>query len=37
MDAITRLVVQGELESITPMKEATQEMKNAFDMPTRTF
>jgi sortase A len=37
MNATTRLVVQGELESITPMKEATQKMKEAFDMPTRTF
>lgn len=37
MNAVTRLVVQGELEKITPMKEVTQEMKNAFDMPTRTF
>lgn len=37
MNAVTRLVVQGELEKITPMKEATQEMKKAFDMPTRTF
>ena len=29
MNAVTRLVVQGELEKITPMKEATQEMKKS--------
>lgn len=37
MNAVTRLVVQGELEKITPMKEATKEMKAAFNMETRTF
>ena len=37
MNAVTRLVVQVELEKITPMKAATQEMKKSFDMPTRTF
>ncbi|MEY8446227.1 class A sortase [Enterococcus ratti] len=37
MNAVTRLVVQGELENITPMKKATKEMKAAFNMETRTF
>lgn len=37
MNAVTRLVVQGELEKVTPMKKATKEMKAAFNMETRTF
>lgn len=31
-DAVTREIVQGELESITPMKEATPEMLSAFQI-----
>lgn len=37
MDGITRLVVQGELENVTSMEDATTEMKVAFDLPTKTF
>lgn len=37
MDAVTRLVIQGELKSVTPMKKATKEMKEAFDMITKTL
>ncbi|WP_165002842.1 MULTISPECIES: class A sortase [unclassified Enterococcus] len=37
MDAVTRLVVQGELESVTPMEDATDDMRTAFNLPTKTF
>ncbi len=37
MDAVTRLVVQGELESVTPMKDATDDMRTAFNLETKTF
>lgn len=32
MDAITRVIVQGELDNVTPIKDATQEMTSAFQM-----
>ena len=37
MDAVTRLVVQGELESVTPIKDATDDMRSAFNLETKTF
>ncbi|MGG5359164.1 MULTISPECIES: class A sortase [unclassified Enterococcus] len=37
MDAITRLVVQGELVEVTPIDDATDEMRNAFNVTARTF
>ncbi|MBO0481358.1 class A sortase [Candidatus Enterococcus courvalinii] len=36
-NAVTRLVVQGALEKVTPMKDATDEMKQAFHLETKTF
>lgn len=32
MDATTRVIVQGELDKVTPIKEATKEMTAAFQM-----
>lgn len=37
MDAVTRLVVQGELESVTSIKDATDDMRSAFNLETKTF
>jgi sortase A len=37
MEGRTRLVVQGIMEKVTPMKKATNEMRKAFNLPTRTF
>lgn len=37
MEGTTRLVVQGKLKKVTPMKEATDEMRSAFDLPAKTF
>ena len=37
MDAVTRLVVQGELESVTPIKDATDDMRSAFNLETKHF
>ncbi|MGX7243843.1 class A sortase [Enterococcus quebecensis] len=37
MNAITRIAVQGELESVTPIKEATKEMTEAFQMEQMTL
>lgn len=35
--ATTRLVVQGELASVTPMDQMTEEAANAFDLPMMTY
>lgn len=35
--ATTRMVVQGELESVVPMDQITDEAANAFDLPTKTY
>lgn len=35
--ATTRIVVQGELESITPIDQLTEEAANAFDLPMKTY
>lgn len=35
--ATTRIVVQGELESVVPMNQMTEEAANAFDLPMKTY
>lgn len=35
--ATNRIVVQGELESITPIDQLTEEAVNAFDLPMKTY
>lgn len=35
--ATTRLVVQGELESVVPMDQMTEEAAKAFDLPMKTY
>lgn len=35
--ATTRIVVQGELESVVPMDQMTEEAANAFDLPMKTY
>ena len=37
MGGVTRRVIQGDLESVTPVDEATDEMLAAFNMAQRTF
>lgn len=37
MNAITRIAVQGDLESVTPINDATKEMTDAFKMEQRTL
>ena len=37
MGGVTRRVVQGDLESVTPVADATDEMRAAFNMEQRTF
>lgn len=37
IDGITRIVVQGELEAVTPVGKATQSMRDAFNMEQRTY
>ncbi|WP_291292722.1 class A sortase [Enterococcus sp.] len=37
MGGVTRRVVQGDLESVTPVADATKDMKAAFNMEQRTF
>ncbi|MBO1304852.1 class A sortase [Enterococcus sp. 669A] len=37
IDGITRIVVQGELEAVTPVEKATQQMQDAFNMEQRTY
>ncbi|XZK75032.1 class A sortase [Clostridium perfringens] len=36
-EGITRIVVQGELVSITPLNKSTQDMKNAFNIDSKTY
>lgn len=36
-EGITRIVVQGELVSITPLNKSTQDMKNAFNINSKTY
>lgn len=37
MDAVTRIIVQGELQSVTPVAEAPEEVANAFNLEQHTF
>lgn len=36
-EGITRIVVQGDLISITPLNKSTQDMKNAFNIDSKTY
>lgn len=36
-EGITRIVVQGELVSITPLNKSTMDMKNAFNIDSKTY
>lgn len=36
-EGITRIVVQGELVSITPLNKSTQDMKNVFNIDSKTY
>lgn len=36
-EGITRIVVQGELVSITPLNKSTQDMKDAFNIDSKTY
>lgn len=36
-EGITRIVVQGELISITPLNKSTKDMKNAFNIDSKTY
>lgn len=37
IEGVTRIVVQGELKKVTPIKKASTEMLNAFQMAQRTY
>ena len=37
IEGITRIIVQGELIAVTPVNNATDTMKNAFQMEQRTY
>lgn len=37
IEGINRIVVQGELESVTPVEKATEDMKKAFELEQKTY